>query len=290
MRTWTDESLVEAIRKSNCYAAVMRNLGLFVNQDTANRIRKRVEELRLDISHFKTQAEFNASRKTWSELELINAVKESGSISQILRRLRLTVTSTNAKTIKQYIERLHLDVTHFQKKQKGEKVVDVHSFLKEGRVIESCRLRGKLLRTGILENKCYICGLTDWLGKPVGLQLDHINGDRYDNRLENLRIICPNCHSQTLTYGSKNRKIQETRRGIIHIKAIKEKIKKDPNIYTGKISATKEELAKLVWEKPTTELGKQFGVTDNAIGRLCRKWNISKPAPGYWTKIREIAR
>lgn len=54
------------------------------------------------------------------------------------------------------------------------------------------------------ENKCEVCGITEWNGKPIVFQIDHTNGDRMDNTLENLKVICPNCHSQTETYGIKN--------------------------------------------------------------------------------------
>ncbi len=68
-------------------------------------------------------------------------------------------------------------------------------------------LKCKLIKAGLLKNQCYIeaCSLSpEWQGKLLTLQLDHINGDRTDNRLENLRILCPNCHSQTNTYAGRN--------------------------------------------------------------------------------------
>jgi hypothetical protein len=61
-----------------------------------------------------------------------------------------------------------------------------------------------LLAAGILENRCGSCGLSEWRGKPICIQIDHINGIRDDNRLENLRMLCPNCHSQTETFAARN--------------------------------------------------------------------------------------
>ena len=67
------------------------------------------------------------------------------------------------------------------------------------------KLKQKLIREGYLQNKCSICGICEWMGSQIVCELDHINGNRYDNFLENLRILCPNCHSQTKTYCGKNK-------------------------------------------------------------------------------------
>ena len=66
-------------------------------------------------------------------------------------------------------------------------------------------LKHKLLREGIFQNTCSACGISEWMNLPIVCELDHINGNRYDHRLENLRILCPNCHSQTSTYCGKNK-------------------------------------------------------------------------------------
>jgi hypothetical protein len=69
-----------------------------------------------------------------------------------------------------------------------------------------CRLTVKrhLLRAGILKNRCDWCGLTSWRGRPISIQIDHINGVRDDHRVENLRMLCRNCHSETDTFAAKN--------------------------------------------------------------------------------------
>lgn len=66
-------------------------------------------------------------------------------------------------------------------------------------------LRLRLLADGLKDARCERCGLTEWLGKPAPLQLHHVNGDGRDNRPENLQILCPNCHSQTDSWGGRNR-------------------------------------------------------------------------------------
>jgi hypothetical protein len=75
---------------------------------------------------------------------------------------------------------------------------------KDSKFIGSSKLKKKLILEGIKKEQCEICSVSNWMGRPLPLELDHINGDRFDNRLENLRILCPNCHSQTPTNSGKN--------------------------------------------------------------------------------------
>lgn len=120
-------------------------------------------------------------------------------------------------------------------------------------------LKQRLIKENLLKNECYICGNNGiWLGKPISLDIDHINGNHTDNHLENLRILCPNCHRQTKNFGNKNR-----------IK--KEKVKKERK---KKFTITKEELEKLIKTIPMTKIGKMFNVTDNTIRKRCKKLNV----------------
>lgn len=78
----------------------------------------------------------------------------------------------------------------------------VHSsnYLFNGSLIGSHKLKLKMIRDGIKERKCEVCGLTEWNGKSISLELHHMDGDRRNNELSNLQILCPNCHSQTTNY------------------------------------------------------------------------------------------
>jgi hypothetical protein len=79
-------------------------------------------------------------------------------------------------------------------------------FLFNGSMIKSHLLKLKLIEDGLKERRCENCRSTEWLGKPMPLELHHVNGDRFDNRFKNLQLLCPNCHALTDNYSGKGRK------------------------------------------------------------------------------------
>jgi uncharacterized protein YerC len=85
-------------------------------------------------------------------------------------------------------------------------VLPLHEILTEKSSHARKHVKSRLLHTNTLRNACYICGISEWLGKPLSLELDHINGIGDDHRLENLRMLCPNCHSQTETFKGRNKR------------------------------------------------------------------------------------
>jgi hypothetical protein len=70
---------------------------------------------------------------------------------------------------------------------------------------QTFKLKNRLIREGLMKNECSLCGVTNWCDKPLNMELDHIDGNRTNHSLKNLRMLCPNCHAQTDTYRSKNR-------------------------------------------------------------------------------------
>ena len=138
----------------------------------------------------------------------VNLIKTSTSLREVCLRAGIVDTTGNYKTLKRLIEKENIDITHFKRQNTGQQVKhEIEFYLKKGSVIGSSLLKKKILKEGLKEQKCENCGLTEWMGKPIKLELHHINGDNTDNRIENLQILCPNCHSYTDNYGGKNQKI-----------------------------------------------------------------------------------
>ena len=81
----------------------------------------------------------------------------------------------------------------------------IDQILASGRRRNRFHVKTRLLLAGLKEARCEECGLTEWRSRPISLELHHVNADGHDNRLENLRLLCPNCHSQTDTWGGRNK-------------------------------------------------------------------------------------
>ena len=145
-----------------------------------------------------------------SDEEFKNIVLNANSYSDCLRALGLrTSGGSSTDILKRRIKELNCSIKHFN--QTNKKSYQAKYSLEEILVENSsyaniASLKKRLIKEGALEYKCAICGLTEWLNKPISLQLDHINGINNDHRIENLRFLCPNCHSQTDTFAGKNKK------------------------------------------------------------------------------------
>ena len=159
-------------------------------------------------------------RKTkWTDEELSLYVAESFGFSDLLRKLKLSVSSGNYKTIRRRIESLCLDTRHWTgKSQCGDRNpsfrhrIPLEQILVENGFYRNLpRLKQRLIKEGLLENKCAICGLSSvWNNKKIVMILDHVNGESFDHRFENLRLVCPNCNSQIDTFAGRNKKKKRT--------------------------------------------------------------------------------
>jgi 5-methylcytosine-specific restriction endonuclease McrA len=144
--------------------------------------------------------------RTWTDTQLRDAVRTSTTKREVLEKLGLGVWGGNYRSLDKHLARLGLDISHFTPRQVSvaKRSIPLDEILVEDSTyISTHSLKRRLLKEGVLEEVCHECGIQEWQGKPLSLHLDHINGKSQDNRLENLRLLCPNCHSQTPTYAGK---------------------------------------------------------------------------------------
>lgn len=144
-----------------------------------------------------------------SDIEFIRLVGKSNSYSDVLRALGLTTRGGSSQDIiKRRIRELGCDVSHFGNKR-IKSPTQTHSMkdilVENSSYANIASLKRRLINNGLLKYECSKCGISSWNGQPLALHLDHINGINNDHRIENLRFLCPNCHSQTDTYAGKNK-------------------------------------------------------------------------------------
>jgi hypothetical protein len=160
-------------------------------------------EAGVDTSHFRT------GRARHTKETLGEAVALSSGVGDVLRRIGLSPVGGNHAHISRRIAALGIDTSHFSATRRATPggsrgpVLALRS-PERGRV-PGRRLRKELLRTGVPE-RCAMCGTgPEWNGRPLRLEVDHVNGDWWDNRPENLRLLCPNCHATTDRYRGRGK-------------------------------------------------------------------------------------
>lgn len=153
-------------------------------------------------------------KRSWTELQLINAVKNAFSYRQVLKALGLRMAGGNYEQVKRYIKEYKLDINHFKGRgwNRGMKGIGIariplEKILTKNNSFQSFKLKKRLFAAGLKSQHCEEC---KWDKRTedgyLPLELDHINGDRHDNRLENLRVLCPNCRSLKPTHRGRRRK------------------------------------------------------------------------------------
>lgn len=226
-RSWTDEQLREAVATSETLVEVLAKLGLSRGGGSLEAVRKRLVVLGVNSPHERWRqrsqvwdadpsALYSAEpqgRRSWSDQDLARAVAASRSIAGVLRELNLAVGGWTYVVIKGRIAELGLDTSHFTgqgwskglSNPTGVRPRPLDAILIKGSpALRTSHIRERLLREGLKAHRCETCDLSEWRGNPIPLQLDHVNGDRTDNRFFNLRLLCPNCHAQTDTWCGKN--------------------------------------------------------------------------------------
>ncbi|MEV2215373.1 HNH endonuclease signature motif containing protein [Streptomyces sp. NPDC050997] len=196
------ERLEKAARGARTLSEALRKLGVDPRSSTRRYVFERMKKLGVDVSHFEREG------VRWTRDVLQAAVSASTNMIEVLHHLGLEVVGGHHTHISRRIKAYGIDTSHFQVPTRRGKpwrprtpeVFLVEQPVGEARRIPSDRLRWAMTAMGVKE-RCAMCGAeATWRGRPLPLEIDHINGNWRDNRIENLRLLCPNCHSTTDSY------------------------------------------------------------------------------------------
>ena len=212
--------------------------------------------------------------------ELQELLDTSDSYCDLLRKIGLNPKGGNPATLHKIIDEYGLDETKLNENRKklySRNSICVHNkqkvpmediFSNKYIYHSSSNLLRRLIDEGYKEYKCECCGITEWNNKPISLQLEHVDGNHFNNALDNLKVLCPNCHSQTDTFAGRNVDHSESKRRK-RIKEVREKILRLPPV-------PREKLKQLIRTTPFLKIGKQLGVSDNAIRKWCDKYKLPR--------------
>lgn len=201
-----------ALDGAKSWVEVMDALGYKYHGKNIHTVRRWAREWGISLDHLPSGAGRGRNRRPYTEEEARRAIAASRSWAETLRRLRYCQTGANGPTLKKRAAQWGISTAHFDpyaacREALQRKPKPLEEILVEGSTYSRGKLKRRLYDAGIKQRRCELCGQGEiWRGKPMGLILDHINGVRDDNRLENLRIVCPNCAATLDTHcGRKNR-------------------------------------------------------------------------------------
>ena len=231
------------------------------------------------------------SKYDWNLTKIKQAVLESINLSEVLDKMNIPRAGNNTKTLKDILDKAQIDYSHFtgRARKYNTNYIPAEEYLNSSKFITSFSLKEKLLKEGLKENKCEKCGITSWLGHPITVQLHHIDGNPHNNSLDNLMMLCPNCHSQTDNYcGNANKSQQkfyckdcgkEISKGAVYCSSCS-------HIHKRKVERPcKEQLISDFKElKGFSQIGRKYEVSDNAV----RKWFKYYDLPVKLKELKEI--
>ena len=198
----TKQELIFKVEQSNSFSELYKNLEVSDNGTLREVIKNQLDKYKIKTNHFGSLKETDA--------EYIEKIKQACKISKsvygVIKNLGIRSTGSRNQEIKRIIKNNKIDISHFTGRASNRFKFKKHlnELLQYGTEIESSHLKKRILQENVIENKCSKCNISDWQGEKLSLILDHISGDRRDNRLENLRLLCPNCNSLTDTFSGRN--------------------------------------------------------------------------------------
>lgn len=201
------------------------------------------------------------------------------SLTEVCNKLGKLPTNTNLEKVKNVINKYNVETPFFTKKYKNysyTKSKPIEEYLKYGSKIPSTKLRNKLIKEKIKEYRCERCKNTEWLGKKIPLQLHHIDGDKNNNCIENLQLLCPNCHSLTENFCGKN----------VKRKKIKTKEKQE-NKQKKQLPSKEDIINSFKKHGSYIKVGKDFNVSDKTIVNWCFKLGLPTKSLDFRKYIKE---
>lgn len=203
----TDAQLLAAVPTSPNLRQLLAAVGLAGRGGNYALYRQRLRRLGVNDARFFPQPRPPAP----TAAQVSQAVAASTSLAATARLLRLGEGSVAHQRVVRLVALHDVDTSHFlgRASNRGRRLAPrprrpTAQLLRRNSSVSSSRLKARLMEEGLLSACCAGCGRTTWLGRPIPLELDHVNGDRADNRLENLRLLCPNCHALTDTWRGRN--------------------------------------------------------------------------------------
>lgn len=265
---WSEENLNDAIVGANTYKDILEKLDVIPITSAYNRLKFYLNKYEIEFTPNKIQS------ARWERSNLEPIVKNSNSQRECLIKLGVRAAGGNFKQLLKYVELHGLDISHFKQEYRvPNKKIELKEVLVENSTYSRSHLKKRLYNEGLKERCCEMCGQgEEWRGQKMSLILDHINGVHNDNRIENLRIVCPNCNATLPTHAGKNkvRKKKEYTCGCGKSMTRQAKCCKEcaPKASRKVDRPPYEQLVKEIEETNYCAVGRKYGVSDNAI----RKW------------------
>jgi hypothetical protein len=151
--------------------------------------------------------------RRYTDKELQEAVRECHSMRAVLQKVGLVPAGGNYEVVKKRIKELNLDTSHFtgqghlRGKNHAFRTRNLQQVLVHRKLENTWRLKNRLIQEGLKDRRCELCRLTTWLSCPIPLEIHHKDGDRTNNSLHNIELLCPNCHALTDNYRGKKKKV-----------------------------------------------------------------------------------